>query len=234
VHKLANHTLVPTEIIQKQLKDKYNLDSITWPRGVNTDIFYPKQDGEVNPFDSIPRCKGKYILYTACRIDLEKNLPILFDIDQKDLDRAVGRETQRVAFGNGPYLEMYKDKYKDTLFMGKLDQNNLAYWARHADQHELTSFNDTWAQENSEAASMNVPTAGWRGKTETGKPISSAASIIEGQTGFTGDYGTDSFLDIISRVAKNDWENCSTVARENFSREKAFMTLLLNSEFISK
>jgi len=227
----ADTLLVPTPSIHKQLK-MHKIDSIVWPRGVDTEIFHPPEPEEQNPFYGLPWYQGRPIIAAIGRVSQDKNLKDFLSINDKQLYALTGIHFHKVLIGDGPERSLYEANFPDTIFMGSLSQTKLAHYLRHIDLHIFPSIYDTFGQVINEAGASGTPTVGYRGSVD-GKAISSQDVILEGISGITVPYGTPLLIGIPAAL-QLDRAFCAEETVKHYSLEQAYQILLKNLHSLRK
>lgn len=140
-HNAGNGTMVATASLMEELKEQRIENLVPWSRGVNTDLFRPRDD----------RLFGRepVFLYVG-RVAVEKNLEAFLDLDLPG---------KKVIVGGGPRLKMQKSKYPDTIFTGPLFGEELAKAFASADVFMFPSLTDTYGVVLLEALACGVPVA---------------------------------------------------------------------------
>jgi len=141
-HKPACSVMVPTPSMQKELLGHGFRNLGKWTRGVDVDLFHPRDKGFLN----LPRP----IFMNVGRVSVEKNLPAFLDLDLPG---------SSVIVGDGPQLEEYKAKYSSAHFLGVKNGEELAKHYAAADVFVFPSKTDTFGLVVLEALASGVPVA---------------------------------------------------------------------------
>ncbi|WP_343314145.1 glycosyltransferase family 1 protein [Brucella sp. BE17] len=141
-HNAATHTLVPTQSIMDDLKERGFTGLDLWTRGVDRSVFYPRPDIAPQQEEPVFICVG--------RVASEKNLPAFLDL------KLPGK---KLIVGDGPALNELKLRYPDVLFVGKREGEALAKTYASADVFVFPSRTDTFGLVLLEAISSGLPVA---------------------------------------------------------------------------
>lgn len=146
-HAPAGAVFAPTRRLVDELTEHDISGGTLWPRGVDTELFTP--DGPLHPaLKSLPRP----ILLSVGRVAAGKNLDAFLASD------IIGT---KVVVGYGPALSELKRRYPATLFMGMLDDAELAGAYRAADVFVFPGKTDGYTVAMIEALACGVPVAGF-------------------------------------------------------------------------
>lgn len=160
-HSKSSSIMVNTKEMKDLLSTHGFKDVYIWGRGVDKTIFSP--DGQ--------RCFQEYkrpILLNIGRVAVEKNLPDFYNIKTSGT---------KIQIGSGPLLEKYKEEYKDVVFLGKIDNKDLAEYYRSADVFVFPSKTDTYGLVMAESISCGTPVAAY--------PVIGPISVVDqNKTGF--------------------------------------------------
>ncbi len=142
-HGAAKQTMVAPTLID-ELQDKSFRNLVPWSRGVNTNLFRPRDKN----FLSDP---GPVFMYVG-RVAVEKNLPAFLDLDLPG---------SKYVIGDGPALADYKKKYPDVRFTGAKKGEDLANHVAAANVFVFPSLTDTFGVVLLEAMASGVPVAAY-------------------------------------------------------------------------
>lgn len=142
-HRAAAATLVPTRTVSARLEGMGFDNIVTWTRGVDREIFYPRR-GKIFSELAGP------VYVCAGRVSVEKNLRAFLDAD------VVG---SKVIVGDGPQLAELRAAYPNVIFTGYLRGNDLAEALSGADVFVFPSKSDTFGLVMLEALACGVPVA---------------------------------------------------------------------------
>lgn len=143
-HGKAKAVMAPTHVVKADLGD-YGFDNVVlWGRGVESDIFYPRDTRRLGSRPPI-------FLYVG-RVAVEKNIEAFLDLDLPGSKWVVGA---------GPALAGLRVKYPDTNFMGVLAQHDLAEVYSSADVFVFPSKTDTFGLVLLEAMACGLPVAAY-------------------------------------------------------------------------
>ena len=158
-HNAGAGMMVASDSLAQELEARGFNKIMKWTRGVNTDLFRPRnvrQFGHERPV----------YIYVG-RVAVEKNIAAFLDLDL---------DGQKVVVGTGPMLEHYRSGYPDVIFTGKLIGEELAKAYASADVFVFPSLTDTFGIVLLEAMASGVPVAAY---PVTG-PID---NVVQGRTG---------------------------------------------------
>lgn len=141
-HNAASHTLVPTQSILDDLRDRGFTGLDLWTRGVDRSLFYPRSDVKRDLPEPVFICVG--------RVAAEKNLAAFLDL------KLLGT---KLVVGDGPALDELKSRYPDAVFVGKREGEALAKTYASADVFVFPSRTDTFGLVLLEAISSGLPVA---------------------------------------------------------------------------
>jgi glycosyltransferase involved in cell wall biosynthesis len=133
--------MVATASLMDELKAQRIKNLVPWTRGVDTDLFRPRED---RMFGSEP-----VFLYVG-RVSVEKNLEAFLRLDLPG---------KKVIVGGGPRLKLLKSNFPDAVFTGPLLGEELARAFASADVFVFPSLTDTYGVVLLEALACGVPVA---------------------------------------------------------------------------
>ncbi|MDR3375009.1 MAG: glycosyltransferase family 1 protein [Ancalomicrobiaceae bacterium] len=145
LRRFHNHGLgcmVATDSLRQLLQQQGFANLMTWSRGVDQELFYPRK---VKVYD-LPRP----IFLNVGRIAVEKNLEAFLCLDLPG---------SKVVIGDGPQLEPLRRKYPDVHFLGAKVGEDLARHYADADVFVFPSRTDTFGNVVVEALASGVPVA---------------------------------------------------------------------------
>ncbi len=148
-HSKSKGILVPSVSTGESLiRNGYNPKIIRyWSRGVDSNHFSPdKADSEI--FKDIVKPISLYV----GRIAGEKNLEDFLKMEIPGT---------KVLVGDGPELRNYQNKYKDALFLGRKNIDELPKYYASADIFVFTSLTDTYGLVQLEALASGIPVIGY-------------------------------------------------------------------------
>jgi glycosyltransferase involved in cell wall biosynthesis len=192
-HAPAKTCMVATKTLHAHLA-KWGFKNLgMWSRGVNTELFRPREMS----FLQAPR---PIFMYMG-RVAIEKNIEEFLKLDLPG--------TQYVV-GGGPDLEMLKKKYPKAVFTGFKEDEELAQHLAAADVFVFASRTDTFGLVIIEALASGVPVAAF--------PVQGPIDIIEnGVTGFLNEDLRQAALDALKvdrqrcreEALRYTWEACT-------------------------
>jgi glycosyltransferase involved in cell wall biosynthesis len=143
-HAPAFAVMVATKSIEEALKAKGFRNIRRWSRGVDTDLFRPRDKS----FLTYPRPISMYV----GRIAVEKNLEAFLKLDIPGT---------KVIVGDGPQMEEYQRRYPEAKFEGVRHGEELAKYYAAADVFVFPSRTDTFGLVLLEALASGVPVAAY-------------------------------------------------------------------------
>lgn len=174
VYKDDTFVLTTTESMKAELIDR-GFDQnkvVTWSRGVDEEIFFKHPDKD--------RCYPP-IFMNVGRVSVEKNLEEFYKLDLP------GKKYQ---VGDGPMLEIYKEKYPEVEFLGAKFGANLAHCYREADVMVFPSKSDTFGLVMIESMRCGTPVAAY--------PVTGPIDIIKnGLNGYMNEDLRQACLDCL-------------------------------------
>lgn len=143
-HGKAKAVMAPTHVVKADLND-YGFDNVVlWGRGVELDVFRPRNLRRLVTRPPI-------FLYVG-RVAVEKNIEAFLDLDLPG---------SKWVVGEGPALAGLRTKYPDTNFLGVLSQEELAEIYSSADVFVFPSKTDTFGLVLLEAMACALPVAAY-------------------------------------------------------------------------
>ncbi len=143
-HDPAQHMLAPTPAVIRDL-ESYGFSNVAqWTRGVDTELFYPRDTQVLNT--DLP-----IYLYVG-RVAIEKNIDAFLQLDLQG---------SKWVVGEGPELARLKKQYPDVHFLGVLTQDELAQVYSSADVFVFPSLTDTFGLVLLEALACGTPVAAY-------------------------------------------------------------------------
>jgi glycosyltransferase involved in cell wall biosynthesis len=143
-HAPSGALMVATNSLKKELEGKGFRNIVLWTRGVDVNLFHPR---EKNSLDD-----AKPILMYVGRVAIEKNIKAFLDLKVKGTKYVVG---------GGPQLESLKREYPDIRFVGMKHGEELARYYASADVFVFPSLTDTFGLVMLEALASGVPVAAY-------------------------------------------------------------------------
>jgi glycosyltransferase involved in cell wall biosynthesis len=117
-----------------------------WTRGVDTDVFRPRQEGEPDVFEGLARP----IFLNVGRVAVEKNIEAFASLDLPGT---------KVIVGDGPARVALEEAYPDAIFLGEKHGDDLADIYAAADVFVFPSKTDTFGLVLLEALASGLPVA---------------------------------------------------------------------------
>lgn len=157
-HQDSHRVLVTSNSMKTELENKKFKNIVTWSRGVDTEIFYPKLKS-----NNIP------VLLCVSRASKEKNL--------EEFCKLPGR---KILVGDGPHLKKLQEQFSNVKFVGYKTGKELASYYQSADVFVFPSKSDTFGVVMIEALACGLPIAAYN---VTGP----RDIVIDGVNGVLGD-----------------------------------------------
>ncbi len=143
-HNAGNGCMVATPTLYADLARRGFTNLMHWTRGVDSDLFRPREDAHL-PFP------GPIFLYVG-RIAVEKNLEAFLRLDLPG---------SKVIVGDGPDLDRLRAAYQQVHFLGVLTGEALARAYAGADVFVFPSRTDTFGMVLLEALAAGLPVAAY-------------------------------------------------------------------------
>jgi glycosyltransferase involved in cell wall biosynthesis len=143
-HAAASRTMVATASIERLLKERGFANLVRWSRGVDTDLFRPRDKS----FLPDPRPIQLFV----GRVAVEKNLEAFLSLDTPGT---------KYVIGEGPMLQDLRRRYPDVRFPGTKQGEELARYYAAADVFVFPSRTDTFGLVLLEALASGVPVAAY-------------------------------------------------------------------------
>lgn len=143
-HRPSSAVMVATPSIEAALTDRGFRNIRRWSRGVDTDLFRPRDKDFLTDPRPIALCVG--------RVAVEKNLEAFLGLDF---------EGTKIVVGDGPQLADLRRRYPAVRFVGPKTGEELARYYAAADVFVFPSRTDTFGLVLLEALASGVPVAGY-------------------------------------------------------------------------
>lgn len=143
-HKPSSAVMVATQTIESELARHGFRNIKRWSRGVDTNLFKPRDKG----FLTLPRPIALYV----GRVAVEKNIEAFL---------ALPEPRSKVVVGDGPQRDALAAKYPDVMFVGLKEGEELARYFAAADVFVFPSLTDTFGLVLLEALACGVPVAAY-------------------------------------------------------------------------
>lgn len=143
-HNSGGGVMVATRSLMDELRDKGLQRPHLWSRGVDTDMFRPR---DVRLFGD-----GEPVFLYVGRVSVEKNIGAFLDLDLPG---------KKVVVGGGPKLNALRAAYPGATFTGPLIGEQLAEAFASADVFVFPSRTDTYGIVLLEALASGVPVAAY-------------------------------------------------------------------------
>jgi glycosyltransferase involved in cell wall biosynthesis len=158
-HGAASRCMVSTPSMQRQLEQRGFLNLVRWRRGVDCELFRPRD----KQFLDLPRPIAAYV----GRLAVEKNLDAFLAMDWAG---------SKLVIGDGPERARLQLTFPQAHFVGFRHGEELARHLAAADVMVFPSLTDTFGLVNLEAMACGVPVAAF--------PVTGPVDVIrDGETG---------------------------------------------------
>ncbi|HKP79562.1 MAG TPA: glycosyltransferase family 1 protein [Phenylobacterium sp.] len=147
-HKPSGRLMVATPTMREELSRHGFRNISAWSRGVDTEHFRPRAEGEPDIFADLPK---PIFLYVG-RVAVEKNIEAFVALDLPGT---------KVVVGPGPQLDELKEKYPKVVFKGPKSGDELAAHYACADVFVFPSLTDTFGLVILEAMAAGAPVAAY-------------------------------------------------------------------------
>ena len=169
-HKPSGRLMVATPTMRDELAKHGFRNLSPWSRGVDTDIFKPRQPDEPDLFEGLARP----IFLNVGRVAVEKNIEAFASLDLPGT---------KVVIGDGPQREELAEKYPEVRFLGAKFGLELGRYFGCADVFCFPSLTDTFGLVILEAMAAGVPVAAFSAPGPVDIiPGSNAGVLAPGQT----------------------------------------------------
>jgi len=158
-HAAAQHCMVSTDTVQRELMARGFRNVRRWSRGVDTQLFRPRD----KDFLILPRPIAAYV----GRLAIEKNVDAFMQMPWSG---------SRIAIGDGPERARLAAQYPEVCFLGYRFGEDLAAHLAACDVLVFPSRTDTFGLVNLEAMACGVPVAAY--------PVTGPIDVVE--DGVTG------------------------------------------------
>ena len=147
-HGASGRIMVATPTMRRELEDHGFRNISPWSRGVDLELFRPRQPGEPDVFEGLPRP----IFVNVGRVAVEKNIEAFARLQLPGT---------KVVVGDGPQREELMKKYPEVVFTGAKFGAELAAAYACADVFVFPSLTDTFGLVILEAMATGAPVAGF-------------------------------------------------------------------------
>lgn len=143
-HNAGAGVMVATDSLEQDLTRRGFVNIMRWGRGVDADVFRPRETRAVD----LPR---PIFLYVG-RVAVEKNLPAFLSLDLPGT---------KVVVGDGPSREELQRQFPEAVFLGKKVGDELAAVYASSDVFVFPSLTDTFGIVLLEALACGTPIAAY-------------------------------------------------------------------------
>ena len=202
-HAKAERVMVPTESQRQQLLKWGFKNVVIWSRGVDIDLFKPREKSYLND-------KRPISMYTG-RVAVEKNLDAFLSLDIPGTKYVVG---------DGPDRQLLSQKYPDAKFVGFKFGEELAQHMAAADVFVFPSRTDTFGIVMLDAMACGIPVAAY--------PVTGPVDVVKhGVTGILHDDLKTAFTEAL-KLSPLDARNYAEQHSWNAATEQFFSHLEIN------
>jgi glycosyltransferase involved in cell wall biosynthesis len=145
-HAPATVTMVSTQSLTNELRQRGFTNLGMWTRGVDTELFRPERAAAITL--DLPRP----IFVSVGRVAVEKNLEAFLSLDLPG---------SKLVIGDGPQLAELRHKFPAAHFLGMLEGETLAAHVAAADVFVFPSLTDTFGVVQLEALASGLPVAAY-------------------------------------------------------------------------
>jgi glycosyltransferase involved in cell wall biosynthesis len=145
-HRPSGRLMVATPTMRDELEQHGFRNISLWSKGLDTDLFRPRQAGEADVFEGLARP----IWLNVGRVAVEKNIEAFVSLDLPGV---------KVVVGDGPQREELAAKYPEVRFVGAKFEAELAAHYACADVFVFPSLTDTFGLVILEAWGAGTPVA---------------------------------------------------------------------------
>jgi glycosyltransferase involved in cell wall biosynthesis len=200
-HHAGERCMVSTPSMQSELETRGFRNIVRWRRGVDSDLFRPRDKSWLD----LPRPIAIYV----GRLAAEKNLDAFLGMEW---------EGSKLIVGDGPDRARLQRDYPDAHFVGYQHGEDLAKHVAAADVMVFPSLTDTFGLVNLEAMASGVPVAAY--------PVTGPIDVVE--DGCTGALDNDlakaarralraSPAACRERACRFDWASCTAEFESNLA-----------------
>ncbi len=203
-HAPSSATMVSTESLIEELRQRGFSNLRSWSRGVDTRLFSPSKRDRLFP-------ESPVFLYVG-RVAVEKNLPAFLSLDLPGI---------KVVVGSGPDLERLRKAHREVRFLGARTGEDLARIYASADVFVFPSKTDTFGMVILEALASGLPVAAY--------PVTGPKDILlPGETGVLNENLKRAALEALTLNRKNcrnfgetySWQACTEEFLRNLAPRK--------------
>ena len=147
-HKPSGRVMVATPTMRDELSTHGFRNISSWSRGVDTEVFHPRREGEPDVFEGLQR---PIFLYVG-RVAVEKNIEAFLGLNLPGT---------KVVVGPGPQLDELRDQYPQVVFTGSKSGAALTAHYNCADVFVFPSLTDTFGLVLLESMACGTPVAAY-------------------------------------------------------------------------
>jgi glycosyltransferase involved in cell wall biosynthesis len=147
-HKPSGRLMVATPTLRDELTEHGFRNISAWSRGVDTEVFHPRREGDPDIFAHL---RKPIFLYVG-RVAVEKNIEAFLGLDLPGT---------KVVVGPGPQLDELKAKYRDVVFTGPKSGAELTAAYNSSDVFVFPSLTDTFGLVLLESMACGTPVAAY-------------------------------------------------------------------------
>ena len=169
-HSASQGTMVATQSLREELRQRGFRNIRSWSRGVDLDLFKPYPRTASGEFGDIP---GPIFLYVG-RVAVEKNITAFLDLNLPG---------SKVVVGGGPQLTSLQRAYPNVIFTGPRYGEALARAYAAGDVFIFPSLTDTFGLVMLEALACGTPVAAF--------PVTGPKDVLLNAEGKIGSVNSD-------------------------------------------
>ncbi|MDP3385137.1 MAG: glycosyltransferase family 1 protein, partial [Phenylobacterium sp.] len=147
-HRPSGRLMVATPTMRDELTRHGFRNISSWSRGVDTEMFRPRAEGEPDIFAHLPK---PIFLYVG-RVAVEKNIEAFLGLDLPGT---------KVVVGDGPQKDELTERYRTAVFTGSKFGEELSAHFACADVFVFPSLTDTFGLVILEAMASGTPVAAY-------------------------------------------------------------------------
>jgi|GEM_PF-45917 len=147
-HRPSGRLMVATPTMRDELTRHGFRNISSWSRGVDTEMFHPRREGDPDIFAHLPK---PIFLYVG-RVAVEKNIEAFLGIDLPGT---------KVVVGDGPQKDELAERYRTAVFTGSKFGEELSAHFACADVFVFPSLTDTFGLVILEAMASGTPVAAY-------------------------------------------------------------------------
>lgn len=149
-HRPSRGIMVATDSIKRDLEARRFAAVKDWSRGVDTELFRPRDKNEPDLAPDLPADLPRPIFTFVGRVAVEKSIPDFLALDLPG---------SKVVIGDGPLLPDLRRRFPEAVFLGAKRGDDLARHFASGDVFVFPSRTDTYGLVTLEALACGLPVA---------------------------------------------------------------------------